>query len=79
MLFICIFKAENHFVMNAKKRKVPIEKAEEAIVSNTISQTKSESEKLCSFDFDAEFEEGYTPDQFKQEIFKRIKAYPWKK
>ncbi|SHN64627.1 hypothetical protein SAMN05444395_103144 [Flavobacterium fryxellicola] len=79
MLFICILDAENHFVMNTNKRKVPIEKAEEPIVSYTISQTKSENERRNSFDFDAEFEKGYTPEQFKQEIFKRIKAYPWKK
>lgn len=29
--------------------------------------------------FDAEFAKGLTPEEFKAEMSKRIKAYPWKK
>ncbi|WP_428230055.1 hypothetical protein [Flavobacterium sp.] len=32
-----------------------------------------------TFDFDAEFAKGLTPEEFKAEMSKRIKAYPWKK
>jgi hypothetical protein len=31
------------------------------------------------FDFEKEFEKGLAPEQFKVEMAKRIKAYPWKK
>lgn len=31
------------------------------------------------FDFEKEFQRGLTPEQFKAEMTKRIKAYPWKK
>jgi hypothetical protein len=32
-----------------------------------------------TFDFDAEFENGFTPEEFKTEMHKRINTYPWKK
>lgn len=34
--------------------------------------------KRSEFDFDKEFARGYTPDEFRREMHKRIKAYPWK-
>lgn len=41
---------------------------------------KIEKEKeKNAFDFDAEFAKGLTPEEFKAEMSKRIKAYPWKK
>ena len=31
-----------------------------------------------TFDFDKEFKKGLTPKEFKDEMAKRIKMYPWK-
>jgi len=33
----------------------------------------------ATFNFDGEVKKGFTPEEFKAEMFKRIKAYPWKK
>ena len=58
-----------------------LSKLEEPEVWYQISKLKeeSESEKEPEFDFDKEFENGYAPEEFKEEMHKRIKAYPWKK
>lgn len=58
-----------------------LSKLEEPEVWYQISKIKeeSESEEKPEFDFDKEFENGYTPEEFKKEMHKRIKAYPWKK
>ena len=56
-----------------------LSKVEEPEVWYQISKLKTESEKGMDFDFDKEFENGYTPEEFKEEMRKRIKAYPWKK
>lgn len=58
-----------------------LSKLEEPEIWYQISKIKeeSESEEKTEFDFDKEFENGYTPEQFKEEMHKRIKAYPWKK
>lgn len=58
-----------------------LSKLEEPEVWYQISKLKeeSESEKEPEFDFDKEFENGYTAEEFKNEMHKRIKAYPWKK
>jgi hypothetical protein len=56
-----------------------LSKLEEPRILYQISKLKEESEKETEFDFDKEFENGYTPEEFKEEMFKRIKAYPWKK
>jgi len=54
-----------------------LSKLEEPSILYQISKLKEESEK--ELDFDKEFENGYTPEEFKEEMHKRIKAYPWKK
>lgn len=58
-----------------------LSKLEEPEVWYQISKLKeeSESEKKPEFDFDKEFENGYTAEEFKKEMRKRIKVYPWKK
>jgi|AntDeeMinimDraft_5_1070356.scaffolds.fasta_scaffold00078_21 hypothetical protein len=35
--------------------------------------------KRDEFDFDKEFGEGQTPEEFRQDMFKKIEAFPWKK
>lgn len=35
--------------------------------------------KREEFDFDKEFAEGLTPDEFREEMFRKIEAFPWKK
>lgn len=62
--------------MDAKKGKSEIPKVEEPAVSYNVSKSKEETGNQNTFDFDAEFENGFTPKKFKQEIFERIKAYP---
>lgn len=37
-----------------------------------------EENKKETFDFDAEFAKGLILEEFKNELSKRIKAYPWK-
>lgn len=56
-----------------------LSKVEEPSILYQISKLKEESEKEIEFDFDKEFENGYTAEEFKKEMHKRIKAYPWKK
>lgn len=56
-----------------------LSKLEEPSILYEIAKLKEESEKETNFDFDKEFENGYTPEEFKEEMHKRIKAYPWKK
>ena len=65
--------------MNAKKEKSEVPKVEEPITSYKISVSKTEVEGVTGFDFDAEFKKGLTPEQFKAEMAKRIKTYPWEK
>jgi len=56
-----------------------LSKLEEPTILYEIAKLKEESEKEANFDFDKEFENGYTPEEFKEEMHKRVKAYPWKK
>jgi len=58
-----------------------LSKLEEPSILYEIAKLKEEfeSEKETEFDFDKEFENGYAPEEFKEEMHKRIKAYPWKK
>ena len=65
--------------MDAKKGKSEITKVDEPAVSYKVSTLKEETENQNTFDFDSEFANGFTPEEFKQEMFKRIKAYPWNK
>lgn len=65
--------------MDAKKGKSKIDKVEEPAVSYNVSETKQKGINRSTFDFDAEIKKGYTPEEFKAEMHKRINAYPWKK
>lgn len=65
--------------MNTKKEKIELPKVEEPAVVYESSKLKFEGVDSPAFNFDEEFKKGYTPEQFKEEMFKRIKAYPWKK
>lgn len=65
--------------MNAKGKKSKIDKVEEAAAAYEFSKTKQQGIDHATFDFDTEFEKGYTPEEFKAEMHKRIQAYPWKK
>jgi len=65
--------------MSAKEKKTKIDKAEEPAVNYDISKPKQQGIDHATFDFDAEFANGYTAEEFKAEMHKRIKAYPWKK
>ncbi len=69
--------------MDTKYRKNELmewlSKLEEPEVWYKISKIKEESEQATEFDFDREFANGYTPEEFKKEMYKRIEAYPWKK
>lgn len=65
--------------MDAEKRKSKITKVEEPTISYAVSKTKQKGIDQSTFDFDEEMKKGYTPEEFKDEMHKRIKAYPWKK
>jgi len=65
--------------MNAKKENPKVSKVEEPSVDYEVSKTKFKGIDRNTFDFDEEMKKGYTPEQFKAEMHKRIKAYPWKK
>ena len=65
--------------MNPKKHNPKINKAEEPSAPYEISKIKFKGIDRATFDFDEEFKNGLTPEEFKAEMHKRIKAYPWKK
>jgi hypothetical protein len=65
--------------MNPKKDNQKINKAEESSTAYEISKIKFKGIDRATFDFDEEFKNGLTPEEFKAEMHKRIKAYPWKK
>lgn len=64
--------------MNSEKDNPKKNKVEEAAVVYESSKLKQQGIDRDTFDFDAEFEKGLTPVEFKAEMHKRIKAYPWK-
>lgn len=65
--------------MDAEKKKSENTKAEEPSVDYETSKIKFKGIDIATFNFDEEVKKGYTPEEFKAEMFKRIKAYPWKK
>lgn len=65
--------------MNKKKEDSENNKVEEPAVEYEIQKPKFKGINRETFDFDAEFAKGLTPEEFKAEMSKRIKAYPWKK
>ncbi|SHG11687.1 hypothetical protein SAMN05444483_10513 [Salegentibacter echinorum] len=44
-----------------------------------VEAINEDVEKESGFDFDKEWENGYTGKEFKAEMRKRINSYPWKK
>jgi hypothetical protein len=65
--------------MNAKKENPKVNKVEEPSVDYEVSKIKFKGIDRATFNFDEEVKKGYTPEQFKAEMHKRIEAYPWKK
>lgn len=65
--------------MNAKKYNAKITKVEEPSIVYEDAKAKLKGIETIPFDFDAEFKNGYTPEEFKAEMHKRIKSYPWEK
>lgn len=65
--------------MNAKKKNKESNKVEEPAVEYQALRPEFKGIDHKTFDFDAEFAKGLTPEEFKAEMSKRIKAYPWKK
>ena len=65
--------------MSLKKENKKNDKVEEPVADYKVSMSKFKGIDSENFDFDAQFQKGYTSEQFKEEMHKRIKAYPWKK
>ncbi|WP_343587626.1 hypothetical protein [Flavobacterium sp.] len=65
--------------MSSDKESKKKDKVEEPRVEYEIQKPRRQGIDLETFDFDAEFAKGLTPEEFKAEMSKRIKAYPWKK
>ncbi|MFA9186866.1 hypothetical protein AAGV33_04880 [Flavobacterium sp. FBOR7N2.3] len=61
--------------MNAKGKKSKIDKAEEPAVNYDVSKPKQQGIDHATFDFDAEFKKGYTPEQAKAESIRRIREW----
>lgn len=61
--------------MNSKKENPKITKVEEPSVVYETSKIKFKGIDRDTFDFDEEVKNGYTPEEFKAEMHKRIKAY----
>jgi len=65
--------------MDSEKENKKNNKVEEPRVKYEVQKPKFKGIDRETFDFDAEFVKGLTPEEFKAEMYKRIKAYPWKK
>jgi hypothetical protein len=63
--------------MGPKKENKKNDKVEESRVEYEVQKPKFKGIDRETFDFDAEFAKGLTPEKFKGEMSKRIKAYPW--
>ena len=61
--------------MNAKGKKSKIDKVEEAATAYEFSKAKQQGIDHVTFDFDAEFEKGYTPEEAKAESIRRIREW----
>lgn len=65
--------------MNAKKKNTENSKVKELAVEYEVQKPEFRVIERETFDFDAEFANGLTPDEFREEMIKRVKSYPWKK
>jgi hypothetical protein len=61
--------------MNPKKDNPKINKAEEPSTAYEISKIKFKGIDRATFDFDAEFEKGYTLEEAKAESIRRIREW----
>ncbi|PWA07656.1 hypothetical protein [Flavobacterium laiguense] len=61
--------------MNAKKENPKINKVEEPSVDYEVSKIKFKDIDRTTFDFDEEMKNGYTLEQFKAEMHKRIRTW----
>lgn len=61
--------------MNAKGRKSKIDKVEEAAPSYDVSKPKQQGIDHATFDFDAEFANGYTSEEAKAKSIRRIREW----
>jgi hypothetical protein len=61
--------------MNPKSNKPKINKAEEPSMPYETSKIKLEGINSATFDFDAEFEIGYTAEDAKAESIRRIREW----
>ena len=64
--------------MNPEKKNTKINKVNEPSVSYSVSTTKQKGIDFSTFDFDKEFENGYTPEEAKAESIRRIREW-WEK
>ena len=62
--------------MNRKKESLKVIKVEDPFVAYEASKIKFKGIDRATFE--EEFKNGYTPEEFKAEMSKRIKEYPWK-
>jgi len=65
--------------MDSEEENKKNNKVEEPRVEYEVQKHKFKGIDRETFDFDAEFAKGLTPEEFKAEMYKRIKVYPWKK
>lgn len=61
--------------MNAKKNKSEINKLEENAASYERILSKQKGIDPETFDFEAEFQKGYTPEEAKAEALRRIRLW----
>ena len=61
--------------MNPKKEIPKLNKAEEPSTAYKTSKVKFEGIDKATFDFDSEFEKGYTSEEAKAESIKRIREW----
>jgi hypothetical protein len=61
--------------MNPKKENPKINKVEEPSVNYESSKLKFKGIDRATFDFDEEFKNGLTPEEFKAEMHKRIRSW----
>lgn len=61
--------------MNAKGKKSKMDKVEEAAAAYEFSKPKQQGIDHATFDFDAEFEKGYTLEEAKAESIRRIREW----
>jgi hypothetical protein len=62
-------------IMNAKKKQIKDNKVEEPVVEYEVQRSEFKGIDRDTFDFDAEFANGLTPEESKAESIKRIREW----